>query len=279
MVPYLPVGTPFFATRKGTRPDMNNKLVFALIAAGACVTASAQSGVTLYGLVDVGLQWNKQGVDKGTASVPNWQSESYFGVDGGYQSGNRFGLRGSESLGGGWNAVFTLEGGFSIDTGTSGQGGRLFGRQAWAGLQGNVGTLAMGRIPTPSSTTGSFDMFAAVDPFDGGWGINAIGSTFIAANALREDNSIIYYSPNWGGFRLAAQYSFNIDTNETAPQGSNTSGANISGSFGSGPFYVVVTYDVINYADAGTTTRPGAGNPDEKLLQAGVTIDLKFMKI
>lgn len=258
---------------------MNNKLVLGLIAAGACSMASAQSSVTLYGIVDVGVQWNKQGVNKSTSGTADWQSESYFGVDGGYQSGNRFGLRGSEALGGGWNAVFALEGGFSIDTGTSSQGNRLFGRQAWAGLQSSIGTVALGRIATPSSTTGSFDMFAAVDPFDGGWGINAIGSTFIAANALREDNSIIYSSPNWGGFRIATQYSFNLESGETAPQGSNSSAANFSGSFGMGPFYAVVTYDIISFADAGAAGRPGAGNPDEKLLQIGATFDLKVVKL
>jgi general bacterial porin, GBP family len=272
---------------------MKSKIVAALIAAGACSVASAQASVTLYGIVDVGLQWNKQGVDRGTSTAPDWQSESYFGVDGGYQSGNRFGLRGSEALGGGWNAVFTLEGGFSIDTGTSSQGGRLFGRQAWAGLQGNIGTVALGRIATPSSTTGSFDMFAAADPFDGGWGINAIGSTFIAANSLREDNSIIYSSPNWGGFRAAAMYSFNMDGGETAPQSSNNSAFNISGSFATGPFYAVVTYDQINFSACQNQTAPlppgvnctasgnraAAGDPDEKLLQIGATFDLKFLKL
>jgi predicted porin len=258
---------------------MTSRGLLALIAAGACSVASAQSSVTLYGIVDAGYQWNKQGVNSGTAAAPNWQSDSVSGIDGGYQSGNRWGLRGSEALGGGWNAVFTLESGFNIDTGTSAQGGRLFGRQAWLGLQGDLGTLAFGRIATPSSTTGSFDMFAGADAFDGGWGINAIGSTFIAANSLREDNAVIYSSPNWGGFRLAAQYSFNLDTAETAPQGTNTSAGNLSGSYAAGAFYAVVTYDVIRFADAGTAGRPGAGNPDEKLLQIGASYDLQFVKL
>lgn len=273
-------------------------MVGALLAA-ASGAACAQSSVTMYGLVDVGLQWNRLGVVKGTIpgtgtpGTPNWQQDSYFGVDAGYQSGNRFGVRGSEALGGGWNAIFTLEMGYNLDTGTLGQGGRIFGRQAWAGLESPFGRIALGRIATPSSTTGSFDMFAAADPFGGGWGINTIGSTFVAANSLREDNAIIYATPNWGGFRAAAMYSFNVDGTETAPQASNNSAFNISGSFSSGPFYVVVTYDQINFSACQNQTTPlppgvnctasgnraAAGDPDEKLLQLGATFDLKFVKI
>ncbi|MGH6624093.1 MAG: porin [Burkholderiaceae bacterium] len=257
---------------------MKTRIVVALISAGACSIASAQSSVTVYGILDAGVQWNEMGVNRGTSSAPNWQSESNVGVDGGYQSGNRFGFRGSEALGGGLNAVFALEGGFNIDTGSSGQGGRLFGRQAWAGLQGSFGTVVAGRIATPSSTTGAYDMFAAADAFDGGWGINAIGSTFIAANALREDNSILYSSPNLAGFKFAGQYSFNLELAETAPQGSNTSAANVSASYSAGPLYLVATYDVISFADSGTA-RPGAGNADEKLLQIGGAFDFKVVKI
>jgi hypothetical protein len=58
---------------------------------------------------------------------------------------SRLGFRGSEDLGGGLKAIFTLETGVYVDTGTSGQGNRLFGRQAWVGLAGNWGQLTLGR--------------------------------------------------------------------------------------------------------------------------------------
>ena len=60
------------------------------------------------------------------------------------------------------------------------QGGRLFGRQAWAGLAGGWGTMVAGRVATFSSGTGSFDMFGAVDPFVTGFGDSSLGSTFNA---------------------------------------------------------------------------------------------------
>lgn len=251
---------------------MKRSAMTLVLFAVACGSAFAQSSVTPYGVVDVGVQWNKQ-----YASSTNAQ-ESVWSVDSGYQSGSRWGLRGSESLGGGLKAIFTLESGFDISTGVSGQGGALFGRQAWVGFQGGWGTLVAGRIATPSSGTGSFDMFSAIDPFGTGFGINQLGSTFIADNTLREDNAALYVSPVLGGFKGAAGYSFNRGGAETAPQGSNAPGVNLAGSFSAGPFYAVVTYDVLGYPDPGSSTS-NAGKPDEKLLQIGATWDFKVIKL
>jgi GBP family porin len=237
-----------------------------------CGGAAAQSNVTLYGIIDVSTQWNRQ-YSSGTQ-----KQESAWSIDSGYQSGSRFGLRGTEALGRSLSAIFTLEGGFDASTGQSTQGGLLFGRQAWLGLQGGLGTVVLGRIPTPSSGTGSFDMFAAVDPFGAGFGVNAIGSTFVAANALREDNAVLYVTPSLGGLKGAAGYSFNRGGGETAPQGSNSPATALAASFGYGPFYVVATYDWLAYPDPGSTTA-NAGLPDEKLFQVGAAWDFKIIKL
>jgi predicted porin len=234
--------------------------------------ALAQSNVVLYGRVDVGVQWNEE------YSSTTGQQENGWSIDSGYQSGSRFGLRDSEGLGGGLKAIFTVEAGFDTATGQSTQGGVFFGRQAWAGLEGGWGSVVLGRIPTPSSGTGSFDMWSIVDPFGAGFGINQSGSTFIAANALREDNAVLVVTPVLGGFKGAAGYSFNRGGAETAPQGSNSPAVTLAGSFGSGPFYAVVTYDVLGYPDPGSATA-NAGKPDEKLLQIGVTWDFKVVKL
>jgi predicted porin len=259
---------------------MRRALAIAALLGFLPLVAAAQSSVTVYGIIDLGVQWNESGVNRGTSSTPDWSQESAWSIDSGYQSGSRFGLRGSEALGRNWNAVFTLEGGFDASTGTSSQGGRLFGRQAWAGLQhGSFGTIALGRIPTPSSGSGAFDLWSPVDPFGCSWGVAGLGNTFIPCSTLREDNSIIWASPSWSGFKMAAQYSGNIDTAETAPQGTNTSAMNFGANWAWGPLFLAATYDVIAYADAGTAGRPGAGNPDQKMLQLGGTFDFKFLKL
>ena len=251
---------------------MNRSTFGLVLLAASCGGAWAQSSVTLYGIIDVSGQWNKQ------YSSTTLQQESLWSIDSGYQSGSRFGLRGAERLASGLSAIFTLEAGFSADTGVSTQGGLLFGRQAWAGLQSGWGSLAAGRMATPSSGTGSFDMWAAVDPFGAGFGVNQSGSTFVAANALREDNAVLYVTPSLGGFKAAAGYSFNRGGAETAPPGSNSDAVTLGASFSSGAIYAVVTYDVLAYPDAGSSTA-NAGNPDEKLLQLGATLDLRLIKL
>ncbi|MGH8856299.1 MAG: porin, partial [Telluria sp.] len=66
-----------------------------------------------------------------TGTVPaGAQGNNLWALQSGNQSGSRWGLRGVEDLGGGLKAIFLLESGFNLDTGTTGQGGRLFGRGA-----------------------------------------------------------------------------------------------------------------------------------------------------
>jgi predicted porin len=245
------------------------KGIVALAVLGAFSGAAlAQSSVTLYGIVDVNYMWE----EKPTTVSGRVQQESVGQINGGHQAGNRWGLRGSEALGGGWSAIFTLEGGFDIDRGATGQGGRIFGRQAWVGLSSGMGDLVAGRLASFSSGTGSFDMFGRTDPFATGFGLASLGQTFYSANALRIDNTIAYRTPVWGGFRGGVGYSTRVDGAETAPSDTNTS-AFISGlQFSSGPFWASLTYDVIDFANNAV---PGVTNPsNQKHLQLGATFDL-----
>lgn len=237
------------------------KTWIALAVAGAFVGAvQAQSSVTLYGIVDVNVQM----VDPKPGGT-----KSTVGVNSGHQSGSRWGMRGSEDLGGGLSAIFTLEGGYSPDTGTLGQGGRLFGRQAWAGLQGGFGQVVLGRVSTLSSGTGSFDMFGFTDPFLTGFG--GANLIFSSANALRTDNSILWRSNKMGGFQVGAMHSFNIGASEVPDRKNNTYMTGLAASFGAGPFMGAVTYDVIN--------NPAANASDQKHLQVGGTFDFGVAKL
>ena len=70
----------------------------------------------------------------------------------------------------------------------------------------------LGRIATPSSGTGDFDLFGPVDPFGTGFSNLGLQATFIPSSTLREDNSVAWASPVWAGFRFGAQFSANVDT-------------------------------------------------------------------
>jgi predicted porin len=248
---------------------MKKNLIALAIFGAFSGAALAQSNVTLYGIIDVNFQYNDP--DSGSSTR---------GINSGHQSGSRWGIRGAEALSPNLNAVFTLEGGYAPDLGTQLQG-RLFGRQAWAGLSGGWGTVVAGRVATFSSGTGSFDMFGNVDPFVTGWGDSSLGSTFTSAGALRLDNSVLYQSPSWGGFKLGAGYSFNGSGAEGAGSGNNNRVWFLGANFARGPFFGAITYDVFDVNDAGIAGSPAIfpNASDQKNLQIGLTFDLKFLKI
>lgn len=248
------------------------KSLIALAMMGAFSGAAfAQSNVTLYGILDVNWQRND----------PNGPQEAVSGINSGHQSGSRWGLRGSEALGGGMSAIFTIEGGMALDDGTMQQGGRLFGRQAWAGLKWDAANLAVvaGRLATFSSGTGSFDMFGQTDPFLTGFGDSSLGSTFTSAGALRVDNTVAIVGGPWAGFRAGAAYSFNVNGQEGGSSATfsdpNTTAIALGAGWSGGPFFVGVTYDIVDPA-CGTASCP---SDDQTHLQLGATWDLKFLKL
>lgn len=108
----------------------------ALAAACGSQAAHAQSNVTLYGVLDAGLQYQTHA--DGQHSAVNLQNYGLIP--------SQFGFKGSEDLGGGLKAIFRLEQGFNLNDGTATVPGYAFFRSAWAGLEGGFGTLTAGRV-------------------------------------------------------------------------------------------------------------------------------------
>ena len=207
------------------------KLVFALAAIPAAAIVHAQSNVTIYGVVDAGINYDNGGSAAGKA----WKLSS------GQQNGSRLGFKGTEDLGGGLSAAFTLENGFNADDGTLGQSGRLFGRQAWVGLNGGFGSVKLGR-----QQTALYYAAQIVDPF----GINqagnlqkAFGYGVYALDPLaRADNTISYATPNFSGFTGSVAYSFG----EQAGNFSGNRNVGLGLSYVNGPVNVQFAYDKVN---------------------------------
>lgn len=151
--------------------------------------ASAQSNVTLYGIVDAGINF-----DNGrNAAGKTWSVAS------GQQSGSRLGVKGTEDLGGGLSAVFVLENGFNADDGTMANGGRLFGRQAWVGLNSaGLCSIKLGR-----QYSAIYNALNAIDPFainQAGDAQRVYGYGLGKADPIaRSDNTVTYSSPDFNG--------------------------------------------------------------------------------
>jgi predicted porin len=176
--------------------------------ASTCVVAQT-NGVTLYGIVDLGMRHGSGLTASNAASAGSTDS-----LGSGINTTSRWGLRGTEDLGGGAKAVFQLESGLNADTGAPANASKYFDRASWLGLQGGWGTLALGR-----QTTTLADAISPVDPlgmrfagFNASIGVAALsqhglgiefGSAGSTSGSYRLDNAV-KYTGRFGGFTARA---------------------------------------------------------------------------
>lgn len=161
----------------------------------------AQSGVTLYGVADAGIEYatNVRNASGGGNSVVRMQP--------GNQSGSRFGIRVTEDLGAGWRAIALLENGTNLDTGTLANGTgttqRLFGRSAYVGMQGPYGLLTLGRQDAPIyDFAKTYDLLGVSARYS----ITSMDPVF----SQRIDNAAKYLGV-FGGLTVEASYSTGWD--------------------------------------------------------------------
>ena len=223
------------------------KSLIALAVLAAAGAASAQSSVTLFGIVDATLAYGKA---NGAGSANRWQL-----TNSGYNS-SRLGFRGTEDLGGGMSASFWLEAGLTNDNGTGaatntnnqasgaalaglgGGQGLTFNRRSTVSLAGGWGELRLGRDYTPQ-----FWNLTVFDPF----GTNGVGTTqtlnsiITGATAVRASNSIGYFLPgNLGGFYGQAQYYLGENLRNGAATEKDGNGGGIRLGWANGPFNVAL---------------------------------------
>lgn len=258
------------------------KIAIAVAAAMTAATASAMD-FTLYGIVDTGLGYTHVN----TLDEP---TENRFEEINGYNSGSRFGFKGTEDLGNGYSVSFVLENGFSSDSGALGQGGRMFGREAQLKFHSPYGTLSFGRAGTLISGAGTLDIWGVnADVLPGGWdGIFNIGN--YQGNGMRLDNMVTYQTPTAAGFTGYLQYSF---ANDTVEGDDDDSRANERGSnryfaagltYNNGPLGVVVIYDTLmfrHYSDSqvGDVGGNDANVGDSRVLSVGGHYDFGSFKL
>ena len=130
------------------------KTLAALAVLGAFAGSAMAADVTLYGALDTGFEYKH-------TKLTGDKAVDKFDMQTGWDTGNRWGLKGSEDLGNGYKVGFKLESGFNGDDGTMGQGSRLFGREAGLTLSGPFGSIAFGRFGGISSSAGTYDMLSA----------------------------------------------------------------------------------------------------------------------
>lgn len=231
----------------------------ALAAVAAAASAQAQTAVTIYGIMDAGIL-RESGGSAGTVTK----------VGSGIGSASRIGFRGTEDLGGGMTALFTLENGTKIDTGEVDAAGTIFNRQAFVGIKGKAGMVTVGRQYTPWHQA----LAQVGDPFSTGYagGSKNVFPDF-GAN-VRTSNTVMYTTPVVGGFVGDIAWGMGEQI------GSNKAGRNIGASIGysQGPLNVRLAY---NNKNSDVAASPGVtpvvrGNASNKLIAANY--DFKVVK-
>ena len=215
--------------------------LIALAALAVVSAASAQSSVTMFGVVDAAV------------SIGNGDTSNKTALTNSSYNSSRFGVRGVEDLGGGLKASFHLEAGVQNDNGAAaatntnnqatggalagmnGSQGLTFNRKSVVSVMGGMGELRLGRDYTPQ-----FWSFTVFDPF----GTNGVGTTQALNSSaggftiVRASNSIGWKSPNWGGFGIWAQTYLGENASSAASQAGD--GAAIRLSYANGPFSVAL---------------------------------------
>jgi predicted porin len=169
--------------------------------------AHAQSNVTLYGIVDTGIGYQNSSTTLSAvgSAKPSAGGSSQVKMINGIWAGSRFGLKGSEDLGGGTKAIFQLEQGFNSATGAQGVSGLAFNRQAWVGLtNGTFGTLTAGRQYTSYYTL--LSPYSPTTWLTGAYGAHP-GDIDSLDTLYRANNSLVYTSPNMRGLTISGSYS------------------------------------------------------------------------
>ncbi len=188
--------------------------------------AVAQSSVTLFGVIDADVKY----VKTGGLAVKKLDSSGL--------NTSRFGVRGTEDLGGGLKAGFWLESEINTDTGVAGaaSGGAFWARRATVSLTGDFGEVRLGRNKTVSRLhLEDFDPTA----FTGLGSVSAVYSNLGSGNGTsygRADNLVSYSLPaNLGGFYGGADVS--------AGEGTGTNkGQSVRLGYKAGPLHVSGAY-------------------------------------
>ncbi|MDR7008415.1 porin [Paraburkholderia strydomiana] len=214
---------------------MNQKtksVLFSLAAASVVAVptyASAQSTVTLYGAIDEGLQYTS-----------NVKGKSNIETTSGQDSGDRWGLKGTEDIGGGLKAVFQIENGFNLNTGALGNGGRIFGRQAYVGVQSDsLGTVTFGRQYDPL-----VDLLGPLTA-NGNWAGSLLSHVYDndnTDNSIRVSNAVKFVSNKYAGFTFEGMYAFS----NAAGGFANNRLYGLAGQYSSGAVTVAGAYLQVN---------------------------------
>lgn len=226
------------------------KKIIALAVAAAFAAPAALADVTVYG--------------KMHGSVDFMDNDDSAETNTGVLRQSRFGLKGSEDLGGGLKAIFQIESTVDIDGGDNGGGYDL--RNTFLGLSGDWGTVLLGRHDTPYKLADK-----KLDPWsDTLADSQAIIGSFRGTNEFdqRAPQTIAYVSPNFNGFSAAVAY-VSHDFNDTGAAEEDDTAWSLSGTYNNGPLFLTAAYETQKGSMLNTVTGSSGDDSDDTAWKLG----------
>lgn len=246
------------------------KTLAAVAVLGAFAGSAMAADVTLYGKVDLGLQYTNM---QNEAGVDGADRDSYS-MDSGNGSASRWGLKGSEQISENLTVGFNLEDGIKADTGETGD---MFDRVAMLYVDTNYGKLSMGRFGALDSGTGPIDMVAGLSASGTGYGTDILDQGEVFFTYSRVDNAIAYTTPEFAGMKVTVMTSLQTDgssVDEGTHRVDRYHGIGVTGQWGAlGAGLVVSMNDPKNATEAGAKDADDAYN-----VTAGVNYDFGVAK-
>ncbi|NIF84446.1 porin [Comamonas sp. Tr-654] len=199
------------------------RIALAALAVMGATTAMAQSSVTLYGRINTTVERQKSG------------DQSVSGL---YNNASRWGIRGTEDLGGGLKAGFALESGFNSDTGTGSAWthpttGMSFARQSEVNLSGGFGMIRLGNF-VPESYYATAD-YISMHNHDTGSSSDALYYDPVWFGGLSTKNKVGYRTPSMGGLTVDASVSLHEKDPTVGPR---KNGYDLAANYATGPLHL-----------------------------------------
>jgi predicted porin len=232
----------------------------ALLLVAFAASAHAQSGVTIYGLADMGLVQENGG-----------KNGSVTKVSSGIGATSRLGFRGTEDLGGGLSAIYTLEAGIFMDTGAIDSPGSIFNRQSFVGLKSKeMGTVTLGRQYTPMYNA----LSQVADPFGAGYAGSAKNLMPSAGADTRTSNTVVYATPVING--LGADFAYSLGEQAGSSKAGRQVGASLI--YSNGPLNARLAYNNRNNDTAATVTTVAVNNTSGRNVLFAANYDFPVAK-
>ena len=195
----------------------------------------ANANVTVYGKIDLFTEYNSGG-GKGDR----------LSLESGGLNGTRLGVKGGADITDGVRGVFQLESGIFLNKGTLAQGGRLLGRQAFAGIEGKYGRLTAGRQYSPL-----YNAVINYDAYEQGYGSPTTDGN-VSTGSTRFDNALVYASPKFKGLSANVMLALGGET------GKSSDAMALAVNYENGPFDMSVAYQDDDHASSTTAKTENA---------------------